>query len=769
MQRLTVNDCLWLPVIRVLEESRPGHTASATIFAVFKESIDQGAFCGLVTSHDVMQHPSWIFADLIGNREIPAIYPKMSVGRALKIMAEQGAEALPVLEQQCFIGAVTRQSILEMLLQRERLLLKESRKLKKLLDIEHKQVVSWSEKLAGLHEASRTLLSVLAHTSVQNDLLQTGIEALAKLLEARYGAIGILDESGQLIQFVYTGIVHEQSQIIEQLPQGKGLLGVVIQENASLRIDDMSKDRRSIGFPVHHPIMKSLLAVPISQHGHVYGRIYLSDKLNGDAFNLRDEELAFSFAHSLSLVLDNAREMEEVKLARQSLDYMAHFDALTDLPNRTLLKDRIQQAISHAQRNSGMVGLLFLDLDNFKVVNDSLGHTLGDVLLKNVAQRISDCLREGDTAARLGGDEFIVMLPDMSDTQDAAKVASKILESLAIPLHIDQHEIFVSVSIGISIYPSNSNNMDGLLAEADGAMYHAKKQGKNNYQFFTPEMNHSAQQYMKLEKHLRRALQQNEFVLFYQPQVEVESGRIIGMEALIRWFSPDLGLVDPGDFIPLAEETGLIVPIGAWVLKTACTQANHWQHSGMPIRVAVNLSSRQFHQAQNKQLTQHPLLDAVLNALDETGLPPDLLELEITEGILMHHLDSTMEILDTIKNRGVRLSVDDFGTGYSSLSYLKRFPIDTLKIDKSFVNDITTDPSDKAIVAAISAMAQQLKLEVIAEGVETEAQLAFLRELRCHYVQGYYFSKPLPADETLLLLQRGKAHFSSAMTGAFPS
>lgn len=755
MDRLTVCDCLWRHVARVLEEERPGHATAQTLFAVFRESVDSGVFCGLATVHDIMQHPNWIFADLVEHQKLLSIAPNSSVRRALKIMDQLGVDALPVLEQQLFTGAVTRQSILERLLQREHLLLMGTRKLKKMLAVEHEQIVSWSEKLAGLHGASRSLLSVLAHTSVQNDLLQTGIEALTKLLEAHYGAIGILDESGELKHFVHTGISPEQAQSIGQFPQGKGLLGVVIQENVSLRLDDMSQDPRSIGFPAHHPPMKSLLAVPISHLGRVYGRIYLSDKEGGEVFSKNDEDLAFSFAHSLSLVLDNAREMEEVKRARQSLDYMAHFDALTELPNRTLLKDRIQQAISHAQRNGGMVGILFLDLDNFKVVNDTIGHTLGDVLLKRVAHRIADCLREGDTAARLGGDEFVVMLPDISDAQDAAKVAGKILESLASPFDIDQHEVFISVSIGISIYPNNSKHMDGLLADADGAMYHAKKLGKNNYQFFTPEMNGSAQNYMKLEKHLRRALEQNQFRLYYQPQVDIETGLIIGMEALIRWFSPELGMIAPCDFIPLAEETGLIVSIGAWVLKTACAQAKFWQQNGLPVRVAVNLSSRQFHQVQNHQQNRHPLLDAVLNALDESGLPPDLLELEITEGILMQHLDTTMEILNTLKSRGVRLSVDDFGTGYSSLSYLKRFPIDTLKIDKSFVNDISTNPSDKAIVAAITVMAQQLKLEVVAEGVESEAQLEFLRELRCHYLQGYYFSKPLPADEVLLLLQQG--------------
>ncbi len=756
MDRLIVGDCLWRQVVRVLEEERPAPAAAQPLFAVFRESVDSGVFVGLATAHDIMRHPDWIFADLTGHRELLSVAPDSSARRALKMMDQHGLDALPVLEQQLFVGVVTRQSILGMLLQREHLLLMESRELKKMLDVKHQQIFSWSEKLAGSHEASRSLLRVLAHTSVQNDLLQTGIEALSKLLEARYGAIGILDESGALKHFVYTGVSPEQVQSIGPVPQGKGLLGVVIQENVSLRLDDMTKDPLSVGFPLHHPPMKTLLAVPISHHGRVYGRIYLCDKEDGEPFNKNDEELVFSFAHSLSLVLDNAREMEEIKQTRQSMDYMAHFDALTGLPNRTLLKDRTEQAISHAQRNGGMVGILFLDLDNFKMVNDTLGHTLGDVLLKKVADRISDCLRDGDTAARLGGDEFIVLLPDISDTQDAAKVAGKILESLMLPLDIDRHEVFVSISIGISIYPDNSKDMDGLLADADSAMYHAKKLGKNNYQFFTPEMNSSAQDYMKLEKHLRRALEQNELELYYQPQVDIETGLIIGVEALIRWFSPELGLVAPADFIPLAEETGLIVPIGDWILKTACTQARFWQQNGLPVRVAVNLSGRQFHRAQNQQQSRHPLLDAVLDALDETGLPPDLLELEITEGILMQHLDTTMEILNTLKNIGVRLSVDDFGTGYSSLSYLKRFPIDTLKIDKSFVNDISTDPSDKAIVAAITVMAQQLKLEVVAEGVETEAQLEFLRELRCHYVQGYYFSKPLPADEVLLLLQQGK-------------
>lgn len=755
MERLVVRDCLLPRISCVLEEDRPGDVSDQPVYAVFRESVETGIFCGLATERDIVQHPNWIFADLTEHRECVSVPPNASVTRALKIMDQFGLGALPVLEQKQFLGVVTKHSILNMLLQRERTLRKKARLLNKMLADEHEQIVSWSAKLAKLHEASRSLLTVLAHTSIQNDLLQMGIESLSELLEARYGAIGILDESGGLQHFVFTGIDAQQAERIGSFPQGKGLLGLVIQDNVSLRLDDMSTHPQSAGFPPHHPPMKTLLAVPIARHDRVYGRIYLSDKENGELFGKQDEDLALSFAHSLSLVLDNAREIEEVKQARQSLDYMAHFDHLTGLPNRTLLKDRVDQAIYHAHRNQCMIGVLFLDLDNFKVVNDTIGHTCGDALLKSVSQRISDCLREGDTAVRLGGDEFIVLLPDLSDTQDAAKVADKILELLKSPFMIERHEVYASASIGISIYPHNAKNMEGLLSTADGAMYYAKKLGKNNYQFFTPEMNSSAQKYLKLEKHLRRALEQDEFVLHYQPQVDVKTGMIIGMEALIRWMSPELGMVSPADFIPLAEDTGLIVPIGAWVLKMACLQARFWQQNGFPVRVAVNLSSRQFHQVQNQQQSQHPLLDAVLTALDEADLPPELLELEITEGILMQQLDATMDILNTLKNIGVRLSIDDFGTGYSSLSYLKRFPIDILKIDKSFVNDITTDPSDKAIVAAITAMAQQLKLEVVAEGVETLAQLEFLRELQCNFVQGYYFSKPVSSDKVMSVHQQG--------------
>lgn len=755
MQQLTVAASLWPHVIRVMEEERPERVAPNAVFAVFRESIENGVFCGLVAEHDIMQHPHWIFADLSEHRPLLSVTPQTGVRRALAMMEDNQLDALAVLDDHKFVGAVTRQSIVEALLARERTLLQESRHLQKLLNSEHEKTMAWAGKLSRLHEASRCLLGVLAYTSLESDLLQAGIDALAKLIEARYGAIGIFDSTGGLKHFIHTGIGPELVRKIDHQPEGRGLLGVVIKENVSLRLDDMAKDPRSAGFPEHHPAMKSLLAVPISHLGHVYGRIYLSEKENGESFSKIDEDIALSFAHSLSLVLDNAREVEEIKCARQRLDYMAHFDALTNLPNRTLLNDRILQALAHAKRNQSKVSILFLDLDNFKLVNDSLGHTVGDFLLKNVADRLAHCIRESDTAARLGGDEFIVMLSNIVQSHEIASIADKILKALATPLRIEQNDISVSASIGISIYPDNAHNQDELMSTADSAMYHAKKLGKNNYQFFTSEMNRAAKAYIRLEKHLRRALECNELELHYQPQIALESGQVTGMEALLRWNNLELGSIPPCDFIPVAEESGLIVPIGAWVLRTACSQAQQWRQSGYPVRIAVNLSSCQF------QLNSDDLLDTVNKSLEESGLPPELLELEITESILMQHLDTTLNILEQFKNKGIRISVDDFGTGYSSLSYLKRFPIDTLKIDRSFVNDIASDPDDKAIVAAITVMAQQLNLEVVAEGMETLEQVEFLRNLCCHFGQGYYFSKPLNVESVTVFLQENRIVLST--------
>ena len=751
MRPLKVEACLWPHVVAVLEEARPEKVLPNTLFAVFRDSIEDGAFCGLATEYDIIRHPHWIFADLAEHQTLPTVTPGTDVRQAFSIMEEYQLNALSVLDNRKFVGAVTRQSILEALLAREKTLLAKSKRLHKQLDEEFKITTAWAQKLARLHEASRQLLGVLAFSSLETNLLQCGIDALTELVEARYGAIGILDDqTGSLKHFIHTGIAPELAQKIGSPPEGRGLLGIVVKENIPLNLDDMSKHPCSMGFPPHHPEMKSLLAVPISHHGAVYGRVYLSEKKAGDSFNKTDESITLSFAHFLSLMLDNAREVEEVKHAKRRLHYMAHFDPLTNLPNRTLLDDRILQAVSHAKRNNSKIAILFLDLDNFKLINDSLGHANGDLLLKIVADRLRLCLREDDTAARLGGDEFIVMLPDIVQAHDAATVAAKILLSLEAPINLGEHEVYISASIGVSFYPDNANNPGDLMAAADAAMYHAKKLGKNNYQFFNKEMNSAAQNYIKLAKYLRRAIEREELELHYQPQIATESGCVVGMEALLRWKSPEVGPVPPCDFIPLAEETNLILPIGAWVLRTACFQAQQWRQSGYNIRIAINLSARQFQQQPLE------LLDTVLKVLEASGLPPECLELEITETILMQYIDMTLDILLKLKNKGIRISVDDFGTGYSSLSYLKRFPIDTLKIDRSFVNDIAFDPNDKAIVAAIIAMAEQLKFETVAEGVENLEQLEFLRGLNCQFLQGFYFSKPLNHKDATAFLQNNR-------------
>lgn len=743
---LTVDDCLCPFVRKVLEEDRPHNAGKNEVFAVFRAPVEEGVFCGLVTQQDILQHPEWIFADLTEHRGLIALTLGSDVQQALNIMHDNNLSALAVLDdRKGFIGAVTYLTILEASLKQEKALLDKTKELYRQLDVEHKKTLSWAKKLSDLRKASCKLLSVLAYTSLELDLLQVGIDALVELTEAQYGAIGILDSKGSLKHFFYSGISPELVKKIGTLPTGKGLLGVVINNNVTLCLDDMTKDPRSVGFPPNHPEMKSLLAVPISHNRQrVYGRVYLSEKKNNQSFNKMDEDVALSFANSLSLVLDNARELEEIKNAKEELHYMAHFDALTALPNRTLLNDRILQAFSRANRYKTRVALFFLDLDNFKFVNDSLGHGVGDILLKLVSERIRQCLRENDTASRLGGDEFIILLPDVQKVQDIIYVAERILKVLKDPIDLKQHEIYINASIGISLYPDNGDQPNDLMAAADAAMYHAKKLGKDNYQFFTSAMNKSAQNYIELENNLRHAIENDELEVYYQPQVDINNNRIVGMEALLRWHNGENGLIPPCEFIPIAEETGFIRQIGLWVLNKACLQAQHWRQEGFTARIAVNLSTKQFYP------NPEELLDAVFHALDDSGLPPELLELEITETVLMQHIDVIYEVLEQLNDKGVRIAIDDFGTGYSSLSYLKRFPIATLKIDRSFVNDIASDPNDKAIVSAIIAMAKQLNLEIIAEGVETKDQLEFLQVLSCNFVQGYYFSKPLRAQEVLL-------------------
>ncbi len=442
-------------------------------------------------------------------------------------------------------------------------------------------------------------------------------------------------------------------------------------------------------------------------------------------------------------------DLEERKRVELSMRHMAHHDALTGLPNRTLFRDRLTHAMAQADRYHQKLAVLFLDLDRFKAINDTLGHNVGDQLLKIAAERLRSCVRDCDTVARLGGDEFTIIVDDIMEVQDAAVVAQKILDTLSQPYNLHGHEVFISVSVGITLYPTDDESADNLLRNADSAMYRAKEYGRNNYQFYVADMNVKARARLMLESSLRRALDRGEFTLYYQPRVDLFSGRVIGAEALLRWRHPEIGLVPPAEFIPILEETGMIIPVGDWVLRQASKQNRAWQDMGLPpIRMAVNLSVRQF--------IQKDLAESVLRVLEQVGLAPEYMELEITEDLLLEHNQTNIITLTKLRNQGIHISIDDFGTGYSSLSYLKRLPIDTLKIDQSFVRDIDTDPDNKAIASAIIAMAGSLHLNVLAEGVETDEQLAFLRAQGCNEIQGFSFSHPLPADEFERLLREGR-------------
>ena len=424
------------------------------------------------------------------------------------------------------------------------------------------------------------------------------------------------------------------------------------------------------------------------------------------------------------------------------IQQLAYYDSLTNLPNRRLLLDRLKQSILHAERDNHQMSVLFLDLDRFKNVNDSLGHDVGDQLLQQLAIRISGCLRETDTVARLGGDEFILLLPKIkSDHEDyVTLVAQKVLHSINKPIILNGRELFISSSIGISVYPNDGSDAKTLMKNADLAMYQAKEYGRNNFQFFSAELNEKVQEQLLLEHSLRRALENEEFFLVYQPKMDLAKGVLSGMECLLRWRHPELGLVCPDRFIPIAEETGLINDIGEWTLRTACKQLHQWLQAGFPaLPMAVNMAGN--------QLKHGDLVATIDRILLETEVPPQLLELELTESSIMSSAETTIKILKQLKALDVSVAIDDFGTGYSSLSYLKYFPIDRIKIDRTFINDINPYSDDSAITKAIIAMAQSLQLEVTAEGVENEDQLNFLIEHNCNEIQGYLYSRPLSIDD----------------------
>ncbi|HZW23490.1 EAL domain-containing protein [Noviherbaspirillum sp.] len=528
----------------------------------------------------------------------------------------------------------------------------------------------------------------------------------------------------------------------------RGVTGTAIREGRAVVVHDMQTGA------VHSPWrdfmvrfrIVSAMSVPLKAGNAILGALTVYSH-EANAFGPNEvkvaEELADNLAYGISALRAEAARRE---YARQ-LEYHAGHDILTGLPNRALLQDRLNQAIAYAARYCYSLWVLFLDLDRFKFVNDSLGHKAGDAVLKTVAARLQAAVRETDTVARLGGDEFVLVLPERIDESLATSVVQRIMDAVAEPLVVEGHEFFLGCSIGVAAYPADGEDPETLIKNADIAMYRAKESGRNNFQFYTAAMNERLLERLRIEGDLRNALERGEFVLHYQPQIDLDTGRTVGMEALIRWLHPALGLIPPLRFIGLAEETGLIVPIGEWVLRTACAQAVAWQRVGLgKLRVGVNLSARQF--------AQHDLVQAIASALHDTGLAPHQLELELTESLVMTDVERAIGVLAELKALGVLLSLDDFGTGHSSLSYLKRLPIDALKIDQSFVRDITQTPDDAAIVASIISLAHNLRRHVIAEGVETYEQLRYLQDHGCKEMQGYYFSKPVPAEMFEQLLRQ---------------
>ncbi len=453
--------------------------------------------------------------------------------------------------------------------------------------------------------------------------------------------------------------------------------------------------------------------------------------------------------HLIIAAIESQKLIEKVQSAQVELDHLAHHDALTNLPNRMLLLDRLNQAIEMTHRQNKQLAVIFLDLDRFKHINDSLGHTIGDQLLQSIARRLVACVRNSDTVSRQGGDEFILLLPSIEHAKDAALCAQKILDALTLPHAIDQNDLHISVSIGISIYPDDGIDAETLIKSADTAMYHAKESGRENFKFFKQEMNDRAVHRQSIEASLRLALERQEFVLHYQPKVNLRSGVIVGCEALIRWQHPERGLLSPEQFVSIAEDCGLILPIGRWVLREACMQAYAWRLAGLsPIVVAVNTSAI--------ELRSIDFLDNIRKTLADTGMEPHFLELELTESVLMQNAESSNAMLLALHDLGAKLALDDFGTGYSSLSYLRQFPIDTLKIDQSFVNHVTSNQGDATIVCSVVSLGKSLNKRVIAEGVETKEQYAFLLAQDCDEGQGYYLGRPVVPEALATLLRNGE-------------
>ncbi|MBC7499957.1 MAG: EAL domain-containing protein [Herminiimonas sp.] len=535
----------------------------------------------------------------------------------------------------------------------------------------------------------------------------------------------VFDANGLVIDFVF----------IDTNTRGEELIGTSKAIMLGMKLCELFPKSRTNGF------LKDLATV--AQTGVIHEKEWKNAMPTSNAEWLHRQVVAVEDG-----VVAMVRDISQRKRLEARVQYQATHDVLTSLPNRNLLRDCLQCAIDDVDGTLHKVWVVFVDLDHFKSINDSLGHMAGDSVLKTIAARLQESTQPTDTVARLGGDEFVVILTTTADANVATSTLQRIMDNVAVPIMIEERELTLSCSVGIAVYPHDGQTPDVLIERADIAMYSAKKSGRDNFQFFSAEMNERLFERLRIEEDLRKAIKHNEFVLHYQPQVNLATGKVVGMEALIRWQHPERGMVPPNLFIGIAEETGLICAIGDWVIRTACAQNMAWQRAGFGhLRIAVNLSARQF--------AQRDLVGSIAGVLEETGMDAHDLEIELTESLVMGDVETAIDVLRNLKKLGVKLSIDDFGTGYSSLSYLKRFPIDVLKIDQSFMRDIVLDTDAATIVSLIISLAHTLHLGVIAEGVETEVQLAYLRRHGCDEMQGYFFSRPVPAEQfTQLLVER---------------
>jgi diguanylate cyclase (GGDEF)-like protein len=635
-------------------------------------------------------------------------------------------------------------------------------------EVERKRSERASQRLAKMYAALSATNEAILRARTADELYNLVCDAAVHVGNSLAAAILLAEpETTWLRPVAGTGHSVEQIKrtrfsIDQENIYGRGVCGKAFRTQLTHVNDDVLNSEQG------KPWRKSSLqtgvvascGVPLTRHGQSVGVIlfFLSQS---SAMDKEVIALLTRIGKNLSFALENFDRADEKNRADQRIQFLATHDDLTRLPNRVMFNQLFERSIKLARRDGNKCAVLFIDLDRFKVINDSLGHSAGDTLLIEVAKRLRSCVRESDVVARLGGDEFVVMLDQISDRDEVAGVARKILAALLLPIILAGHECRTTGSVGIAIFPENGSDSLTLTKNADIAMYLAKEEGKNDFRFFSSEIKSQSIERLMLESDLRHALELDQLTLHYQPKLDVRTGRITGLEALLRWAHPELGDLPPAQFISLAEETGLIIPIGHWVLKTACAQNMAWQRDGLPsISMAVNLSPRQF--------LDENLLRDIDEVLILTGMPAHLLQLEITESMVMQNVDRAVKLLDQIQSRGVRLAIDDFGTGYSSMSLMKQFPIDTIKIDRSFVRDLENSSEDRAIAKAIISMGKALGLTVVAEGVETVEQDAFLRGHECDELQGYLFSRPIPAEAIALLL-RPTLSSPSLQPSVFPS